>query len=180
MIISFLFEGEERGSTLWIVVPKPSFLSASPAQRLMLFNASVSLKARRSAASLLPQGEGGLGRPALVSEAAGEASHCVSGSREGWGEDPAKLGSWTLHPPGFLPPPPGSGAAAATAKRLRLLMTFSDFNANFLTEGPSLFSSASRRCQAQLSASRSRRRSGVLTHPAPPHPRLARMSSSSI
>jgi len=83
VIISFLFEGEGRGSTLWEEVPKPSFLSVSPAQRLTVFNAAVSLKARGSAASLLPQGEGGLGRPALVSEAAGEASHCVSGSTGG-------------------------------------------------------------------------------------------------
>ncbi|XP_052507987.1 uncharacterized protein LOC128059616 [Budorcas taxicolor] len=47
----------------------------------MLFNAAVSLKARRSAASLLPQGEGGLRRPALVSEAAGEASHCFTAEK---------------------------------------------------------------------------------------------------
>lgn len=47
-------------------------------------------------------------------------------------------------------------------------MTFCDFNANFLTEGPGLSFPPSRRCQAQPSASRSPRRSGVLTHPTPP------------
>lgn len=110
MIISFLFEGEGRGSTLWIEVPKPSFLSASPAQRLMRFNAAVSLKARRWAASLLPQGEGGLGRPALASEAAGEVAAERGGERtqRSWGPGLSILQGFFPRPQaqGLPPPPP--------------------------------------------------------------------------
>lgn len=90
------------------------------------------------------------------------------------GRGPSEIGVLDSPSSRISLPPPDSGAAAATAERLRLFMTFSDFNANFLTEGPGLSSPASRRCKAQPSASRSPRRSGVLTHPTPPHPRAGK------